>query len=98
MLNLYWFPEPHSSFVNAFFNQSLWKVPSISHVLPWGLRWYRVHPQCRRPGFDPWVEKIPGEGNGNPLQYPVDRGAWWAVVPGVAKSRTQPSDFFPEGS
>ena len=31
-------------------------------------------------GFDPWVGKIPGEGNGNPLQHsclgnPVDRGA-----------------------
>ena len=27
--------------------------------------------QCRRPnrGFHPWVEKIPGVGNGNPLQY-----------------------------
>ena len=28
-----------------------------------------------------------GEGNGNPLQYsslenPMDRGAWWAAVPG----------------
>jgi len=23
----------------------------------------------RRLGFDPWVWKIPGEGNGNPLQY-----------------------------
>ena len=34
-----------------------------------------------------------GEGNGNPLQYsclenPVDRGAWWAPVHGVAQSRT----------
>ena len=34
-----------------------------------------------------------GEGNGNPLQYscleiPMDGGAWWAVVHGVAKSRT----------
>ena len=32
-----------------------------------------------------------GEGNGNPLQYaclenPRDRGAWWAVVYGVAES------------
>ena len=31
-----------------------------------------------------------GEGNGNPLQYsylenPMDRGAWWNAVPGVAK-------------
>ena len=39
-----------------------------------------------------------GEGNGTPLQYsclenPVDRGAWWAAVHGVAKSRTRLSDF-----
>ena len=38
------------------------------------------------------------EGNGNPLQYsclenPMDRGAWWAPVHGVAKIRTQLSDF-----
>ena len=38
-----------------------------------------------------------GEGNGNPLQYyclgnPVDRGAQWATVHGVAKSQTQLSD------
>ena len=34
-----------------------------------------------------------GGGNGNPLQYsclknPMDRGAQWATVHGVAKSRT----------
>ena len=34
-----------------------------------------------------------GEGNSNPLQYsclenPLDGGAWWATVHGVAKSRT----------
>ena len=38
------------------------------------------------------------EGNGTPLQYsclenPMDRGAWWAAVHGVAKSRTCLSDF-----
>ena len=37
--------------------------------------------------------RSPGEGNGNPLQYsclgnPMDRGAWWATVHGVAKSPT----------
>jgi len=37
--------------------------------------------------------RSPGEGNGNPLQYsclenPMDRGAWWATVHGVTKSRT----------
>ena len=35
-----------------------------------------------------------GEGNGNPLQYsclenPMDGGAWWAAVYGVAQSRTR---------
>ena len=39
-------------------------------------------------GFEDPLEK---EGNGNPLQYsyldsPIDRGAWWATVHGVAKS------------
>ena len=39
-----------------------------------------------------------GEGNGTPLQYsclenPTDRGAWWAAVHGVDKSRTWLSDF-----
>ena len=39
-----------------------------------------------------------GEGNGNPLQYsylenPVDRGARWAAVHGVAQSRTRLKQF-----
>ena len=39
-----------------------------------------------------------GEGNGTPLQYsclenPMDGGAWWAAVHGVAKSRTRLSDL-----
>ena len=39
-----------------------------------------------------------GEGNGTPLQNsclenPMDGGAWWAAVHGVAKSRTRLSDF-----
>ena len=39
------------------------------------------------------------KGNGNPLQYsclenPMDGGAWWAAVHGVARSRTQLSDLF----
>ena len=39
-----------------------------------------------------------GEGNGTPLQHsclenPMDGGAWWAIVHGVAKSRTRLSDF-----
>ena len=39
-----------------------------------------------------------GENNGTPLQYsclenPMDGGAWWATVHGVAKSRTRLNDF-----
>ena len=39
-----------------------------------------------------------GGGNGTPLQYsclenPMDGGAWWAAVHGVAKSRTRLSNF-----
>ena len=48
-------------------------------------------------GFMPGSERSLGEGNGNPLWYsclgkPVDRGAWWATVHGVAKSWTQLSE------
>ena len=44
----------------------------------------------RDEGSVPGLERSPGEGNGNPLQYsclenPVDRGAWQATVHGVAK-------------
>ena len=44
-------------------------------------------------GSIPGSGRSPGEGNGNPLQYsclenPMDRGAWWATVHGVPKSRT----------
>ncbi len=50
------------------------------------------------PGSIPGLGRSPGEGNGNPLQYsclenPMDGGAWWATVHGVAKSRTRLSDF-----
>ena len=50
------------------------------------------------PGSVPGSGRSPGEGNGNPLQYsclenPMDGGAWWATVQGVAKSRTRLSDF-----
>ena len=44
-------------------------------------------------GSIPGSGRSPGEGNGNPLQYsclenPMDGGAWWATVHGVAESDT----------
>ena len=50
--------------------------------------------QCRKSRFNPWVGKILGEGNGNPLQYSclensMNRGTWQATVHGIAKDRTR---------
>ena len=49
-------------------------------------------------GSIPGSGRSPGEGNGKPLQYsclenPMDGGAWWATVHGVAKSQTRLSNF-----
>ena len=62
------------------------------------LRWYsgKQHAcQCRRPRrfrFDPWVGKIPGEGNDDSLKYsflgnPMKRRAGCATVHGMQKVR-----------
>ena len=45
-----------------------------------------------------YLAYITREGNGTPLQYsclenPMDGGAWWAAVYGVAKSQIRLSDF-----
>ena len=55
----------------------------------------------RDTGSIPGSGRSPGGGNGNPLQYcclenPRDRGAWWATVRGVAKSRTRLSTHTPK--
>ena len=49
------------------------------------------------PGLIPGSGRSPGEGNDNPLQYsclenPMVRGAWWAMVHRVTKSRTRLRD------
>ena len=46
------------------------------------------------PGLIPELGRSPEVGNGNPLQYsclenPMDRGAWQAIVQGVARNQTQ---------
>ena len=47
----------------------------------------------RDTGLIPGLRRSPGGRHGNPLQYsylenPMDRGAWWVTVPGVAKVQT----------
>ena len=44
--------------------------------------------------LNPGLERSPGGGHGNPLQYSclenlMDRGAWWATVHRVTNSQTQ---------
>ena len=50
------------------------------------------------PDLIPGSGRSPGGGHGNPLQCSclenfMDRGAWWASVPGVAKNWTQLRDY-----
>ena len=51
-------------------------------------------PSCRIPEHSwPVLAALVREGNGTPLQYsclenPMDKGAWWASVYGVAQSWT----------
>ena len=49
-------------------------------------------------GLIPALGRSPGEGNRYPFQYSglensMNRGAWWATVHGVTKSRTQLNTF-----
>ena len=48
----------------------------------------------RDTGSIPGSGRSPGEGHSNPLQYSclensMDRGVWWTIVHGVAKSQTR---------
>ena len=63
------------------------KIIKLLYRLLWGLN---DNYKC--------LKHLSGEGNGNPLQYsclesPMNGGAWWAVVHGVAKSQTRLSNF-----
>ena len=46
-----------------------------------------IHLQWRRPGFYPWVVKIPWRRKSqySCLGYYIHRGAWWPIVHGVAR-------------
>jgi len=71
-----------------------WSIHVADHVIIsffYGLpRWYLgKESACQRRrhnrrGFNPWVRRSPGVGNGNPLQYSclensTNRGAWQAI-------------------
>ena len=73
----------------------------LCYILSWASSWVLVvkNPPARAGGVRdsgsiPGLERSPGGGNGNPLQYsclenPMDRGVWWATIYKVAKSQIQ---------
>ena len=75
------------------------KYTYLSWVCPWPksflkMRWTYLPPTV----YFMMISWGVGEGNVNPLQYsclenPMGRGAWWAAVHDVTKSRTWLSDF-----
>ena len=92
-----------NSFLHVYI-QSLSKKAMAPHssTLAWKIPWMEEPGRLQsmgllRVGHD-WATSLSlsciGEGDGNPLQCsclenPRDRGAWWATVYGVAKSRTR---------
>ena len=69
-----------------------WQVGSLPLVSPGKPR------DGRNKGSVPELGRSPGGGHGNPLQCSclenfMDRGAWWATVHRVTKSRTQPKQL-----
>ena len=69
------------------------KISAPSQSLTWWLNWQRICLQCRWPGFNPWVGKIPWRRTGYPLQYSGLENSMDCIVPGVTKSWTRLSDF-----
>ena len=71
--------------------------PFLGIWLPWWLSGKESPANAGDSGLTPGSGRSPGERNGNSLQYsclgnPMDRGAWWTTVLGVAKSQTRPRD------
>ena len=60
----------------------------VSGSMTWNMHWNLFHSVLTY--ISDIRDRVPGEGNGNPLQYscledPMERGAWWATVLGVSK-------------
>ena len=66
--------------------------------ISWRREWQPTPVFLPPPSKNRGSKKYFREGNGTPLQYsclenPMDGGAWWAAVHGVARSWTRLSDF-----
>ena len=81
--------------------QSRMRLKQLSSSKDLGLLWWLSSKEsvCNAgdSGLIPGLGRSPGKGNDNPLQYsclenPMDRGAWWATVHGVAQSHTKATE------
>ena len=92
--------ESASNAEDPWFNFWIWKIPCRRDRLPTPVLLDFCCSSADKESASNMEDlgSIPGEGNGTPLQYsclenPMDRGAWWAAVHGVARSWTRLSDF-----
>ena len=97
---------PITSFISSqyFANYFTHFCSSLRLLFCFWLKYFKINPgyhiippNAGDPDVIPGSGRCPGEADGNPLQYsclenPMVRGAWWATVHGVAKSRTWLSD------
>ena len=80
--------------VNHFILSTLWIFhPTTFEGFPGGSDGKASAPNAGDPGSIPGLGRSPGERHDNPPQYSclensMDRGAWQAIVHGVAKSDT----------
>ena len=91
---------PYTTFCLFYMSVDIWFVFSfwlLWITLPWTLMYKCLSLSVLSVLLGVYSD-IYGEGNGTPLQYsclenPMDGGAWWAAVPGVAEGQTRLSDF-----
>ena len=80
--------------VGIFYSCFNLHFPNDTRSFPGGSVVKNLPANVREMGSIPGLGRSPGGGHGNPFQYsclgnPMDRGDWWATVPGVTKSRTR---------
>ena len=88
----YFFPDEFSGVLNPYICRKsvfLWSLYCKLGV-PWWFSGKESTCQAVNAGSIPGSGRSPREGHGNPLQYsclgnPMDRGAWWAALHGIAR-------------
>ena len=91
-----------AGYMSSLFSGLLFWIYSISHSIPTHKVSYiiymyflsssvgkRICLQCRRPGFDTWVGKYHGEGNGNPPSTLASRIPWTEEPGGLQSMGSQ---------